>query len=152
MFGYFRFVREAGAASALWDPGRVLPKSISRTSDTMRRLILASLALVACRDTACVVNALCIQRVAIDLTVADSSNSAPLRATVAVPGAETSTVQCDGACQIFGMSGTYVLDVSATGFAPVHRTVQVHGTRTSTDCGCETTQLEHVTVAMVAAH
>jgi hypothetical protein len=115
----------------------------------MRRLILASFALIACRDTVCVVNALCIQRVAIELTIADSLSGAPIRANVSVSGAQTSVVQCDGACQIFGMSGTYVLDVSAPGFAAVRRTVQVHAT--AHDCGCETTQAEHVTVAMVAA-
>jgi hypothetical protein len=117
----------------------------------MRRLILASFALIACRDTVCPPrNFLCTESVAIDLTVDDSLNGASIHANVAVSGAQTSVVQCDGACQIFGTSGTYVLDVSAPGFAAVRRTVQVHGT--TRDCGCEMTQVEHVTVAMVAAH
>jgi hypothetical protein len=113
------------------------------------RKTLATFALIAGRDTVCPAYGTCAMHEVIDLTVTDSLNGAVIRATVAASGRLASTVECDGACAIFGLSGTYILDVSAPGFAPAHRTVQVRGT--TPDCGCDTPQVEHVSIAMVAA-
>jgi hypothetical protein len=116
----------------------------------VRRLSsVASLVLIACQDTVCPAEGTCTNQVAIDLTLADSSAGTSIHAVVVVSGKRTDTVQCDGACAIFGSSGVYVLDVTAPGFAPVHRTVQVLGVPYR--CGCEMTQTEHVTIAMVGA-
>jgi hypothetical protein len=116
----------------------------------VRRLSsLASLALVACQTSVCPAAGTCTNHVAIDLTIVDAATGGPIRAVVAVSGRRTDTVQCDGTCSIFGYSGMYVLDVTATGLAPVHRIVQVHGIENR--CSCETTQVEHITVAMVGA-
>ncbi|HEY4307653.1 MAG TPA: hypothetical protein VGM82_24475 [Gemmatimonadaceae bacterium] len=69
-------------------------------------------------------------------------------ATVTLTGPEQSSFPCNGRCEISGPAGSYHLAVTAPGFAPVARTIQVQGTNPA--CGCGTTSTETVAIALTA--
>ena len=113
----------------------------------VRPLILV-LPLVACGGADCVALA-CAQPLAISLTISSTvaGSTAPV-ATVDVSGAVQSSFSCSATCPISGSAGTYHITVTAPGFAPVARSVEVQGT--SPACGCATTVVENVMITLSA--
>ena len=89
----------------------------------------------------------CLEPLAVELTVAPVSG-APVVATVAVTSPVITTFSCSATCPISGPFGTYEIDVTAPGFAPVHKSVHVQGTQRK--CGCEIVETESVQVALIA--
>ncbi len=73
-----------------------------------------------------------------------------MSATVAVSGAEMTSVSCNGACVVQGRPGTYELDVSAPGYVTLHKTVLVDGVA-APRCGCVTSNTQVVSISLVAA-
>jgi hypothetical protein len=121
------------------------------TMRVVRPLILL-LPLVACGSggSADCITLPCPQPVAISLTIASTvAGGGVPGATVDVSGAVLSSFSCSATCPISGSAGTYHITVSAPGFAPVERSVQVRGT--NPPCGCATTVIENVTIALSAA-
>src|SRR4051812_16079510 len=110
-----------------------------------RRLILL-LPLAACGGADCIAVP-CPLPVAISLTIASTviGDGVPV-ATVNVTGAAQSSFSCITTCAIHGSAGTYHIAVTAPGFAPVERSVQVQGTTPT--CGCATTVTENVTITL----
>jgi hypothetical protein len=92
----------------------------------------------------------CALPVAIVINVTGATSGASVEGvSVDVSGAVTATVTCTGTCHVPGTAGTYNLDVRAPGFAPVRRTLTVHGT--NPPCGCPTVVTENVAIALVEA-
>jgi hypothetical protein len=92
----------------------------------------------------------CALPIAITITVAGGTSGASVDGvTVQVTGAAVTSMPCNAICRVPGTAGTYNLDVMAPGFAPVRRTVVVHGTNPS--CGCPTAVTESVAIALVPA-
>lgn len=119
------------------------------TMRVVRPLLL--LPLVACGGGGADCVALpCPQPVAISLTIASTvaGGGVPV-ATVDVSGAVRASFSCSATCPIAGSAGTYQITVSAPGFAPVERSVQVRGTNST--CGCATTVIQDVTIALSAS-
>ena len=111
----------------------------------MRYFVLAALAVVGCTDEPCVIPP-CAEPIALEVAVA-SSTGAPVTATVAVSGATVTSFSCSATCPVPGSAGTYAVDVTATGFAPVHKSIQV--TSTPRKCGCEIVHTQDVQVTLV---
>jgi hypothetical protein len=84
--------------------------------------------------------------VAVEITVSSVSGT-PVVATVAVTSPVITTFSCSATCPVQGPFGRYEIDVTATGFAPVHRSVQVQGTQRK--CGCDIVETQSVQVALV---
>jgi len=84
----------------------------------------------------------------INITGATSGTSVD-GVTVQVSGAALTSVPCHTTCRVPGTAGTYNLDVTAPGFAPVRRTLVVQGTTPS--CGCPTVVTESVAIALAPA-
>jgi hypothetical protein len=118
------------------------------TMSVVRPLLL--LPLVACGGGADCVTLPCPQPVAISLTIASTvaGGGVPV-ATVDVSGAVRTSFSCSATCSIAGSAGTYQIAVSAPGFAPVERSVQVRGT--NPPCGCATTVIQNVTITLSAS-
>lgn len=120
------------------------------TSMVVRPLIFL-LPLVACGSSTCLTLP-CPQPVAISLTISPTvaGGSVPV-ATVGVSGQVQTSFSCSATCPISGPAGTYRITVTASGFAPVERLVQVRGTNsTDSKCGCETAVTEQVTITFSA--
>jgi len=88
----------------------------------------------------------CLDPVAVEITVSSVSGT-PVVATVAVTSPVITTFSCSATCPIQGPFGKYEINVTATGFAPVHRSVQVQGTQRK--CGCDIVETQSVQVALV---
>ena len=75
-------------------------------------------------------------------------NGAPATgAFIAVTGAVTGGGPCPGAvCVVMGGSGTYELDIGATGYQTVHRQVLVTGS--NPECGCPMVETQRLTVLL----
>jgi hypothetical protein len=112
-----------------------------------RYLLLATVAPLACQDSVCL-HPPCPEPFALELTVTAAATGAPVLATVAITSPIVTTFQCGGTCPVAGPAGKYEVDVTAPGFAPVHRSVQVKGNEP--DCGCASAETEHVAIALVA--
>jgi hypothetical protein len=110
--------------------------------------LLFLLPLVACEGADCVALP-CPLTIAISLTIASgvTGGAAPV-AKVDVSGAVQSSFSCSATCPIPGPAGTYHIVVSAPGFAPVERSVQVAGS--NPPCGCPATTIQNVTIALSA--
>jgi hypothetical protein len=105
-----------------------------------------AIGLAGCADGPCVAPP-CALPVAVSLTIrASAGGSAPMP-TVAVTNGTVTTMPCASACSIRGEPGTYILDVSAPGFASVHRSIEVRGT--TPNCGCVEVQTANVTIDLV---
>lgn len=117
------------------------------TMKVVRPLVLLTLG--ACGGAECLAVP-CPQPVAISLTIASTvaGGEVPV-ATVDVSGAVRTSFSCSATCPIAGSAGTYHVTVSAPGFAPAERSVQVRGT--NPPCGCATTVVENVTITLNAA-
>jgi hypothetical protein len=111
----------------------------------MRYFLLAGLACIGCSDEPCVALP-CLDPLAVEIMVS-SASGAPVIATVAVTSPVITTFSCSATCPISGPSGKYEIDVTAPGFAPVHKSVQVQGTQRQ--CGCEIVETQTVQVALV---
>ena len=111
----------------------------------MRHFLLAGLTCIGCSDSACVIPP-CLEPVALEITITPLSGG-PVVASVAISGPVVETLSCGATCEIRGSFGAYVLDITATGYATVHDTVQVHGTRQK--CGCDIVQTQDIQVALV---
>jgi hypothetical protein len=111
----------------------------------MRYLLLAGLACIGCSDEPCVTPP-CLEPIAVEITVS-SVSGAPVVATVAVTGPVITTFSCSATCPVRGSFGEYEIDVTATGFAPAHKSVQVQGTQRK--CGCDIVETQSVQVALV---
>ncbi len=111
----------------------------------MRYFLLALLVCVGCGDEPCVTPP-CNQPLALEVSV--PRRRAAVVATVAVTSPVVTTFSCSATCPVSGPSGKYEFDVTATGFAPVHESVQVSGTQRK--CGCEIVETQSVQVALVA--
>lgn len=112
----------------------------------MRYFLLALLVCVGCGDEPCVTPP-CNQPLALEVSVTSASGG-PVVATVAVTSPVVTTFSCSATCPVSGPSGKYEFDVTATGFASVHESVQVSGTQQK--CGCEIVATKNVQVALVA--
>ena len=120
------------------------------TSMVVRPLIFL-LPLIGCGSGYCLTLP-CPQPVAISLTILPTvaGGSVPV-ATVGVSGPVQTSFSCSATCPITGPAGTYRITVTASGFAPVERCVQVRGTNsTDSSCGCATTVMEQVTITLSA--
>jgi hypothetical protein len=92
----------------------------------------------------------CALPVAITINVTGGTSTGSVDGvTVQVSGAAVASMPCSTTCRVPGTAGTYTLDVTAPGFAPVRRTLVVQGTNPS--CGCPTVVTEIVAIALVAA-
>jgi hypothetical protein len=91
----------------------------------------------------------CPQPLAITINVTGPAGGPVEDVTVQVTGAALATFHCNSICRIPGTAGTYTLDVSAPGFAPVRRTLVVQGTTPS--CGCPTVVGQSVAIELVSA-
>ena len=92
----------------------------------------------------------CPLPLAITISVTGGTAGGPVEGvTVQVTGAISATMPCNTICHIPGTAGTYTLDVTAPGFAPVRRTLVVQGTTPS--CGCPTVVSQNVTIALASA-
>jgi len=111
----------------------------------MRYSLLAFFMCMACGGEPCFLPP-CLEPLAIEITVSPVSG-APVVATVAVTSPVIVTFACSATCPVSGPSGKYEIDVTATGFAPVHKSVQVRGTPRK--CGCEIVETQSVQVALV---
>ena len=110
------------------------------------KVVVAMLAVACSKDATCLALP-CPMSVAVQLTVTSAaSGSAVPGGVIKVTGVAQGTFTCDGTCSIPGTEGDYELDISAPGFGPVHRSVVVHGTTPS--CGCPSTELQQVTIAL----
>jgi hypothetical protein len=111
----------------------------------MRYLLLAGLACIGCSDEPCL-NLPCNEPLALEVSITSASGG-PVVATVAVTSPVVTTFSCSATCPVSGPSGKYEFDVTAPGFAPVHKSVQVQGTQRK--CGCEIVETQTVQVALV---
>ena len=111
----------------------------------MRYLLLAGLTCIGCSDEPCVTPP-CLDPVAVEITVSSVSGT-PVVATVAVTSPVITTFSCSATCQVRGSSGNYEFDVTAMGFATVHKSIQVTGAQQK--CGCEIVHTQNVQVALV---
>jgi hypothetical protein len=115
--------------------------------------VLAAVVAIGMAFTSCSHDCLalpCALPVAIVINVTGATSGASVDgASVEISGAATVTVPCQGTCRVPGTAGTYNLDVTAPGFAPVRRTLTVHGT--NPPCGCPTVVTENVAIALVEA-
>ena len=102
----------------------------------MRYLLLVGLGCIGCSDEPCVIPP-CLEPTAVEITVS-SVSGAPVVAT---------TFSCSATCPVQGPFGKYEIDVTATGFAPVHKSVQVQGTERK--CACDIVETQSVQVALV---
>jgi hypothetical protein len=85
---------------------------------------------------------------ALTLAITSTASGSPVAgATVSVTGGAVTQLPCSGSCEVFGYGGTYELDITAPGFQPTHRSIRIHGTMP--DCGCATTDTQHLSVALV---
>lgn len=84
------------------------------------------------------------------MDVRSAVSGSALNVTVAVSGAETTTLACNGLCVVTGGPGTYQLDVSAPGYTTFHATVQVGGVAAPT-CGCVSSHTQVVAISLVPA-
>jgi len=92
----------------------------------------------------------CALPIAITISVTKAAAGGPVEgATVQVTGAATTSMPCPALCRVPGTAGTYNLDVTAPGFAPVRRTVVVEGT--TPPCGCPTVVSQSVTIVLASA-
>jgi hypothetical protein len=92
----------------------------------------------------------CALPIALTISVTGGTSRAAVDGvTVQVTGAVVTSMPCKTICNVPGTAGTYNLEVTAPGFAPVRRTVVVQGTNPS--CGCPTTVTEIVAIALVPA-
>jgi hypothetical protein len=71
-------------------------------------------------------------------------------ATVSVTSGPTVSYPCDSACFVSGGPGTYIIKVTAAGFTPDQRTVNVTGTNPK--CGCAIADAQDVTFALAPAN
>src|SRR5690349_11756853 len=78
------------------------------------RVALALAGVAACGEPC--VNNPCPEQFAFNLTIKSATTGAPVTATVI---AGPNTISCPGSCSVPGGSGTYHLQVSATGYSPV---------------------------------
>lgn len=112
-------------------------------------LLLLLVAPIAC-GSACTLPP-CPEAYALQIAVSDAATGAPLTtASVRVTGTSVGNISCAGSCNVSGTFGAYELDVSAPGYATVHRSVQVTGTMH--DCGCPIVETQHLTITLAAAH
>jgi hypothetical protein len=65
---------------------------------------------------------------------------------VDITGAEQSSLSCSTTCQISGLPGTYHIAVTAPGYAPAERSIEVRGTKPP--CGCASSDTQSVTIAL----
>ena len=111
----------------------------------MRYLLLVGLGCIGCSDEPCVIPP-CLEPTAFEITVS-SVSGAPVVATVAVTSPVITTFSCSATCPVQGPFGKYEIDVTETGFAPVHKSVQVQGTERK--CACDIVETQSVQVALV---
>jgi len=112
------------------------------------RLLAVAVALVGCTDGPCVTPP-CPEGSAVSITLRSAAaRESPLVATISVSGRIVTTMSCSDSCVVPGSAGTYVLDVSASGFMPIHRTIQVQGT--SPQCGCGITHTVPITLDLIS--
>jgi len=90
----------------------------------------------------------CALPVAIVVNVKGAAGASIDGVNVAVSGATATTLSCTVTCRVPGTAGTYSLDVTAPGYAPMRRTLTVPGTNPA--CGCPTVVTETVAIALVA--
>jgi hypothetical protein len=120
---------------------------------TLTPVVLAALSALGMAFTACSHDCLalpCALPIAIIVNVTGGTSGASVDGvTVQVSGAAVSSMPCNTTCRVPGTAGTYNLDVTAPGFAPVRRTLVVQGTNPS--CGCPTVFTESVAIALVVS-
>ena len=92
----------------------------------------------------------CALPIAINISVTRGTSGTSVEGvTVNVTGATVTSMPCSTLCHVPGTAGTYILDVTAPGFAPERRTLVVQGTTPS--CGCPTVVTESLAIALVPA-
>jgi hypothetical protein len=94
----------------------------------------------------------CALPVAIELRVTAADGGQLGDVIVQVSGASNGSAMCTpsssgSTCMVPGPAGDYQLEVSAKGFVTVRQTVSVAGT--TPECGCPTTTVRHVDIALV---
>ena len=111
----------------------------------MRYFLLAALTFTGCSEEPCILPP-CAAPIALEIAIA-SSTGGPVTATVAVSGAVVRSFSCSSTCPVTGSGGTYSVDVTATGFTPVHESIQV--TSTPRPCSCEIVHTQDVQITLV---
>ena len=113
------------------------------------RTLFLSVGAVSCEHT--MTNCLlppCAAPTAVIVTVTSSVSGAKV-ALVLLSSNAGGPQPCDqtaSVCYVIGVAGTYQLDISATGYAPQHKTVVVTGMNRA--CSCPIVTTEHITVAL----
>ena len=107
-------------------------------------------ALVGCEEGARCILPPCAMPTALMVTVTSAASGAPIaNALVAATSPAHVTVPCGGTCHVPGLGGTYEIEISAPGYRPERRSVQVRGMER--ECGCPIVETERVAVALVPA-
>src|SRR3569623_2339722 len=117
-----------------------------------KAIIVAAGFLTACGDSdaPCTIGFACVLSTALRLTVTSATSGAPITAaSVAVSGAQTGNISCNGTCDVEGSAGTYTITVSAPGFTSVQRSVHVTGT--TPKCGCPRAHTQQLALALLPA-
>jgi hypothetical protein len=121
---------------------------VTLTPAVLAALVVLSMAFASCGHDCLALP--CALPIAITINVHEATSGASVDGvTVQVSGATVTSMPCSATCRVPGTAGTYTLDVTAPGFAPVRRTLVVQGTNPS--CGCPTVVAESVAIALVAA-
>ncbi len=94
----------------------------------------------------------CPMPMALNVTVTTAAGGSVAGASIAVTGAELGGGPCESdstatTCQVPGYVGQYTITVSAPGYQPATRTLNVSGTQPS-GCGCPTTDTQQVTMVL----
>jgi hypothetical protein len=117
------------------------------------RFPLAALALsaISCGgEAAQCITPPCALPAAIMLTVTSSNPSVGITGAFIQVGGYSGGNQCSGSpvatCLVLGEIATYEVDIGATGFQTVHRSIVVTGTIPT--CGCESIDTQHVSVVL----
>lgn len=115
----------------------------------LHALPLTLLAACGSGSEACVMPP-CPAPIALQLDVRSAASGSALNVTVAVSGAATTTLPCNGFCVVTGGPGTYQLDVSAPGYTTLYSTVQVGGVA-APKCGCVSSDTKVVAISLIPA-
>jgi hypothetical protein len=118
------------------------------------RCVASAVLLTACgSDAVDCVQLPCAIPLAVMVTVTSTSASQPLSNGVFVKATAPGTVDAacppgpTALCYVPGTAGTYQLQIGATGFQTVMKTVEVTG-QTPPRCGCPTVNTVHLDVAL----
>lgn len=115
------------------------------------KTLILLVGLTACGDSANCLTLPCPLGMAVNLKITSATTGAPIdSATVSVTGTYTESFLCGGACSVGGGPGGYIIHVTAPGFAPADRTVNVSGTNPK--CGCASADTQDVTIALTASN